>query len=370
LGAPKTLEELLVRECVAEGHAQFITRRIAHGLDLKNTFELLQGNAARAVLLAAPRRMRDLSIEIAREVARLRYDEGEKFFAACVERFGYAEAERHVFGAPPTRLRQIVRPGEYFGDCRLKPDYLDVVDELLRQVNSPVFRLRTLPFLAIQLRTFLSKFARARRREYLDAYQGGVAVTVEARDPRIRSTLAVVLVQFGTEETAREYLKEVVEVRRRRADRDQGGLRKEPSTGVAFKTVLIGEEQAVFSRWAIKHGISGYECTALDAVAGTFVLHLSGSRVDEGEDVLRRVALRVLNVLGAAAFPEEDPVRGALEASDGTSSLEGLLTHSQWGVRARAAGAVASITNGQTRRTATRCSCRRRMSIGKYEGMR
>lgn len=122
IGQPRTEEELRARQCVIEGHAQVITRRVAERLGLGEAFEaFVRANSQVPSTVTEPV-ARQLA-EVVTSVLSLQYVEGERFVRATMDALGEEAALERLFTSPPRSLGEVSRPGDY-----LSPPETDGVD--------------------------------------------------------------------------------------------------------------------------------------------------------------------------------------------------------------------------------------------------
>jgi len=118
LGHPRTLTQLRARRAVAEGHAEYVTRRVAR----RRGIEDLWLRAAEAHT-QPPGDVTDPWERRSQRIALLQhyfeYVEGERLVSALVERLGYAEAVRRLFSLPPSDLLSVWRPEVYLAGGRV-----------------------------------------------------------------------------------------------------------------------------------------------------------------------------------------------------------------------------------------------------------
>lgn len=111
-GTPSSLERLQACRCVAEGHAQYVTRRAAEKAGLGDAFRLFvatQTEVPPGVEDAGTRHL----MQVIQAMASSAYVDGEKFVAAIVDELGYEKAVARIFAHPPTSLTEVARPHEY-----------------------------------------------------------------------------------------------------------------------------------------------------------------------------------------------------------------------------------------------------------------
>ena len=125
LGRVRSMEELLAKACVLEGHANLIMARVAKKYGLEETASKLFSGAGPVV--TDP--VRRFEAEVGRKAALTPYIAGERFVRAVVARLGYDGAVRRLFHAPPKTLRPVFHPEEYF---KPDPDRLDLHPLALR----------------------------------------------------------------------------------------------------------------------------------------------------------------------------------------------------------------------------------------------
>lgn len=138
--------DILARRAVLEGHAEYLTRRIAARIGLADTYD----RYARARTDPFPK-----AKEIAKEEGRIAvadtyfaYLQGERFIAAIVERDGYDEAMREIVRSPPS-LESISRPGTYLREVdvsRWGPVAEDLRRWLARERGAASLDVLALPF--------------------------------------------------------------------------------------------------------------------------------------------------------------------------------------------------------------------------------
>lgn len=138
--------DILARRAVLEGHAEYLTRRIAARIGLADTYD----RYARARTDPFPK-----AKEIAKEEGRIAvadtyfaYLQGERFIAAIVERDGYDEAMREIVRSPPS-LGAISRPGTYLREVdvsRWGPVAEDLRRWLARERGTASLDVLALPF--------------------------------------------------------------------------------------------------------------------------------------------------------------------------------------------------------------------------------
>jgi len=103
--------DLTARSAVLEGHAQYLTQRIARRVGLGAQYD----EEVRAYTEGpeAPQEWVRRLNRVYRAHGYFRYVQGREFVAYVVDRLGYAEAVKRIFSQPPT-LAQVSRPEEYF----------------------------------------------------------------------------------------------------------------------------------------------------------------------------------------------------------------------------------------------------------------
>lgn len=122
IGQPRTEEELRARQCVIEGHAQVITRRVAERLGLDEAFaSFVRANSGVPSTVTDPA-ARQMAEAVA-SMLSLQYVEGERFVAAVMEALGPEAALERLFTSPPGTLGEVSRPDDY-----LSPPGSDGVD--------------------------------------------------------------------------------------------------------------------------------------------------------------------------------------------------------------------------------------------------
>lgn len=113
LHPPDGLEEAAALSAVLEGHAQYVTRRVADRRGQSAAFDL-----GVSMLTDLPGSLTDESLReglrLSQGELRFSYVAGERFVDAVVERLGYALAVRTLFFFPPRTTAAISDPGEYF----------------------------------------------------------------------------------------------------------------------------------------------------------------------------------------------------------------------------------------------------------------
>lgn len=110
-GSARSRADLLARSAVAEGHAEYISRKIAPALGLAEAYE--QFHRHRFEPRSKPKfAFIDEDFRISAEDHAYAYIQGRRFVCAVVERFGEAEAIRRIFEDPPT-LAEVSRPEDY-----------------------------------------------------------------------------------------------------------------------------------------------------------------------------------------------------------------------------------------------------------------
>jgi HEAT repeat protein len=114
LGTLDFSERFLARQCVLEGHAQYVTRRAARRTGLDDAFRLFV-----ATQTEVPPGIEDgdtrRAMEAVRAQATLTHIGGETFVGAVVEELGYANAVARIFAEPPTSLELVSWPSDYLG---------------------------------------------------------------------------------------------------------------------------------------------------------------------------------------------------------------------------------------------------------------
>jgi len=96
-----------------EGHAEYVSRRVAARLGLDAAFDRLA--RGRAVDRPENEEFSDLGPNV---WLIFRYGDGERFFTTLAEELGYAAAERRAFTSPPRTIGEIMRPSDYLsGEC-------------------------------------------------------------------------------------------------------------------------------------------------------------------------------------------------------------------------------------------------------------
>jgi HEAT repeat protein len=103
--------DILARRAVLEGHAEFLSRKIAPRLGLGEFYEKWSRSRTEP-----PARIKYAFVRTEHRVSAAdllyAYVQGEKFVAAMVEELGYEEAMRQIFSDPPS-LAEVSRPEEY-----------------------------------------------------------------------------------------------------------------------------------------------------------------------------------------------------------------------------------------------------------------
>jgi len=114
LGPLDFSERFLVRQCVLEGHAQYVTRRAARRAGLDDAFRLFV-----ATQTEVPPGIEDADTRRAMEAVRanvsMTHIGGETFVGAVVEELGYVGAVARIFAEPPTSFELISWPSDYVG---------------------------------------------------------------------------------------------------------------------------------------------------------------------------------------------------------------------------------------------------------------
>lgn len=111
--------DILARRAVLEGHAEFLTRRIASRIGLADTYETY----FRGLTEPSPHITKAWARAEARVSAAdllFAYHQGREFVACVVAKLGYHRAIRRIFARPPS-LAEVSRPDEYAGRRAASP---------------------------------------------------------------------------------------------------------------------------------------------------------------------------------------------------------------------------------------------------------
>src|SRR5262249_14323342 len=126
-GKPKSREELTALSIADEGHAQFITQKVAEERGLLRSFELLE-----RVVSEVPASITDpalrLLFESAQQYRSFPYVQGRRFFTSLVGELGYAGALARTFEKPPRSHRQVSHPEEYLSPTKSRFDLTNVAE--------------------------------------------------------------------------------------------------------------------------------------------------------------------------------------------------------------------------------------------------
>ncbi|MEZ6185871.1 MAG: hypothetical protein R3F62_12780 [Planctomycetota bacterium] len=136
--------QLKGRMSVVEGHAQFITRKVAKALGLEDMFALFL-----SVSTDVPESIKDpmqrAQLEAVMQNIAFPYTEGEAFFTALVEALGYEAALERAFGEPPTTLRQVSHPDEFLEPVAEAIDVEALAQRVAKELLSDAFGTQVMP---------------------------------------------------------------------------------------------------------------------------------------------------------------------------------------------------------------------------------
>ncbi|MHC5033358.1 MAG: HEAT repeat domain-containing protein, partial [Planctomycetota bacterium] len=188
-GKPTTLEWIQVRQCVLEGHAQYVARRAARRLGHDDAFRLFvatQTEVPPGVEDAGTRHL----MEVIQAMASSTYVDGEKFVTAIVKEFDYPKAVARIFAEPPTSLAQVSRPRDYLNPPAAGVDLDRIMARISRLLAERGKNPQTIAMTAGTLRVALAPAGKAAVKKALEGLRAAKVVFVQQR--KAGTPLAVV----------------------------------------------------------------------------------------------------------------------------------------------------------------------------------
>lgn len=197
-------EKLTCRCCVMEGHAQYVTKRVAGKLGLEAEFALL-----RAVNSEVPTTIKDPLVRMMTEVIistlGMSYIQGQEFFETVAAEVGYAKAVEVLFSTPPERLRSVTHPGEYLAGDEPASRIEEIVRQGFALFDEDRYTVTTVGLQSITLRTVLSLADPEEIEEAVGDFIEGAIIVGRAKSGGPGSMLTASIIVNDSEEAAERF---------------------------------------------------------------------------------------------------------------------------------------------------------------------
>jgi HEAT repeat protein len=180
LGPLDYSQGFLARQCVLEGHAQFVTRRAVRRAGLDDAFRLFV-----ATQIEVPPGIEDADTRRAMEAVRAHatatHIGGETFVGTVVEELGYAEAVQRIFTEPPTSLELVASPGDYLSPPAVAADLNRIAARIRRLLAERGKRTEILAMTKGTVRAALAPAGEAAVTLAMRGFRAAKVVVVEQR---------------------------------------------------------------------------------------------------------------------------------------------------------------------------------------------
>jgi HEAT repeat protein len=327
VGAPPSIEQLIARSSVIEGHAQYVGRMAAKRRGLDAASGLIDRAQTEVPASIEDPAMRHLTEVLAANFA-FAYVEGEKFVGAVVGKLGYEEAAERIFASPPETLRAVSNPGEYLDPPAAGTSLDGIASQVQRLLVERGGTAQIMPLPLPALRAALMPAGEKVVESALRGFDKGIAV-VSPGDPQV-----VVGLMRGRDEEAAKLLYEA-----------------DIATSKA-KDVLFGKPGSQIRILAAAYRPLPFEgADGIEAVKTVQMALVSNQRVDSV--IVRRGALVIEAMVVNASAPGQgarlarevlELLRGAdvvdpwdgKKGEEAKASLLAALRDPHWGVRWRA----------------------------------
>ncbi|MHC4819133.1 MAG: HEAT repeat domain-containing protein, partial [Planctomycetota bacterium] len=198
-GTPASLELIQARQCVLEGHAQYVARRAARRMgrgDAYRLFVATQTEVPPGVEDAGTRHL----MEVLQAMGSSAYVDGEKFVGAVVDELGYAKAVARIFAEPPTSLAEVSRPHDYLSPPPVGVDVDRITVRLSRLLAERGKNPQIVAMTPGTLRVALAPSGEAAVAKALAGFRSAKIVFVQQQ--RVAAPLAVVSILLCTDARA------------------------------------------------------------------------------------------------------------------------------------------------------------------------
>ena len=170
--------DILARAAVLEGHAEYLTRRIASKIGLADLYD--KSVRTRTEVPADAKEWAKIELRISAAKLFFPYTNGREFVASVVEKLGYEAAVRRMFTHPPS-LAAVSRPEWY--DRSKTPSHWGPILEDLRRWLARECGKSDLKILALPM-------IRARTGDTADAFREGFRLTADSTDVVVHVLIA------------------------------------------------------------------------------------------------------------------------------------------------------------------------------------
>ncbi|MHC4974504.1 MAG: HEAT repeat domain-containing protein [Planctomycetota bacterium] len=328
-GKPTTLEWIQVRQCVLEGHAQYVARRAARRLGHDDAFRLFvatQTEVPPGVEDAGTRHL----MEVIQAMASSTYVDGEKFVTAIVKEFDYPKAVARIFAEPPTSLAQVSRPRDYLNPPAAGVDLDRIMARISRLLAERGKNPQTIAMTAGTLRVALAPAGKAAVKKALEGLRAAKVVFVQQR--KAGTPLAVVgVLQCTDADAARAMYDAEVSTSKKKDELFKG---KESPTRilsarygelrVGDATGILGTKEVQITQLGVRQ-IVEFAVLRDRELVFEFMYNVDPSELGR----CRRLARRVHALARATPW--------AVKGAEATAAFVGALDDESWSTRWRAA---------------------------------
>lgn len=308
--APRSADELQCRNTVAEGFADWVSRRVHRRLGREDAMEFMR-TAQRSFPeeVVAASNPRDLAFLRAYQFSS--YVEGERFFDAVEKRLGRAAALERVLAAPPRSRAEIANPAAYAADDARVLDEETIGESLRLAIPSPPWERESIGLPEDALRADLEGAGAALAEAAVAEVVGGALVggkeSLRALDPN--NELAAKILFARSPEGATKLFEAHLAAEKSEDEDHRAGRAPDELVSAEYVDVVpppAGADAAVRATRTLKpERKKAYASTALLARRGDVFVAIGATATSAKPEALDDLAAKALEI--AASRPSRAP---------------------------------------------------------------